>query len=179
MKENNNPYTMAYATGGNPTPTPMLRFGSDVGIATVNPTPGLIADRMSRLANDNLPIVRYFYVEGADSINDFLSHAYSNGRKVSVVFEAKTYYTTSRTAAQYASDVESALTTAQAYITGNYAGTIIAVELGNEEDACNDTRPLFNNNATDARPSNFWAAGVNFSAYYIAAYDAVIIIGRI
>jgi len=112
-----------------------------------------MTDRQKNMKADRLYCIRHF--GGEEHSDDFVQHAYENGMKVAYLIGSGT----PAGAAAYAASVTAALNAVDDYIDGPYAGTVIAVELGNEEDVNFETVG--------------YLGGQQFGEYYVAARNAV------
>ncbi|HOE09789.1 MAG TPA: DNRLRE domain-containing protein [bacterium] len=149
----------------------MPTFGADAGYAwdeAWDPVqqiyvPWPMTDRQKNMKADRLYCIRHF--GGGAQSDDFVQHAYENGMKVIYLIAAGDKYssgsqTTYPTAASYASHVYNCLNAVSDYIDGTISNTVIAVELGNEEDG---------EQKWAAEEGGGYDGGQDFAAYYVAA----------
>ncbi len=152
----------------------MPTFGADAGPGNDYSwvTPNWTMDiRQDNMKDDRLTLIRHF--AGSEYDIDFVTEAYQNGMQVIPVFAAGTPLASSPTvqatpayasAEAYVNAVTNWLTSVEDYIDGTISRTIIAVELGNEEEA----NWKWSNNQY-----GHYAGGINFATYYVEARNAV------
>ncbi|HPA47174.1 MAG TPA: hypothetical protein PK395_15520, partial [bacterium] len=147
----------------------MPTFGADAGNAAdyIGEHPNwTMDDRQKNMKADRLYCIRLF--GGGPDRDDFVQHAYENGMKVIYLIGAGDKYssgsqTTYPTAASYATHVYNCLNAVSDYIDGTISNTVIAVELGNEEDG----------EMKWSTAGQDYNGGQSFAAYYVAARDEI------
>lgn len=166
-------------------------FGSDAGNAE---DPG-IDSRQDNMRTDNLEVIRFFaHNSTLSELEDFVETAYNNeGMKVVMVFACGAVRSEgsnlaewfdddggpySRTPSGYAEWVNDRLVQVSDYIDGTISDTVIAAELGNEEDGTFGSPPISKWPRTadqDYRQNStqMYNGGDDFAEFYIAAHDEI------
>ncbi|HPA47939.1 MAG TPA: hypothetical protein PK395_19395, partial [bacterium] len=147
----------------------MPTFGADAGPGNdyLWLTPNWTMDiRQDNMKADRLALIRYF--SGSDDDDGFVETAYENGMKVIYLIGAGDKYssgsqTTYPTAASFATHVFNELNPISDYIDGTISNTVIAVELGNEEDG----------EMKWSTVGQDYNGGQSFAAYYVEAREEI------
>ncbi|HPO10755.1 MAG TPA: DNRLRE domain-containing protein, partial [bacterium] len=144
----------------------MPTFGADAGPGNDYTQNWTMDIRQDNMRDDRLTLIRYF--SGSDDDDGFVETAYENGMKVIYLIGAGDKYssgsqTTYPTAASYATHVFNELNAISDYIDGTISNTVIAVELGNEEDG----------EMKWSAAGQDYNGGQSFAAYYVAARDEI------
>jgi hypothetical protein len=168
----------------------LTTFGADIGYVwdpSEGGTIGSRSDRFNKLNENGMKVIRYFIDGPALSTRkQYLSimaeSAKVNGNKIIAVMSMAGwgYYTSAGSATNYAAMVEDILTsTSPDYEVLEYIqdGTIIGVELGNEEDEIHQDINLnwYHNFDPSLAVStqNYFSCGQKYAEYYVLARNAI------
>lgn len=146
------------------------QFGADAGLAW-DSGPGWgpgdwgMDLRQKKMKEDRLRVIRHIMAGDGAQYAKFVDDASSNNMTVILCFPAggSNGYATP-TAQAYADNVINLLSGVSGHIDGTTSQTVIAAELGNEEDA---------GQKWSIAPAGNYAGGVNFATYYVQAASAV------